>query len=392
MSVTILPVSTAAELRTFIRLPAHLADRRPNQVLPLWSEEEAYHDPKRNPALKECTLLRLLAMRNGAAVGRIMGIIHGGHNALHGTRTARFAQLDAIDDPSVSAALVGAVEAWARTHGMDSIIGPFGLSDKDPQGFQIEGFEHLPVLATPTNAAHLPKHVEAWGYTKHTDALAYRVPIPEQLPAGYYRVAERLLAMGEFHVVHLPSRKALKPWILPVLRLVNITYRDLLGFVPMDEKEMEHLAAQYMPVLDPDFVKILANKANDPVAFVVAMPDMSEGLFKARGSLFPFGFLHILVSMRRTKQLDLFLGAVHPLWQKHGLTCILAIELLGQARKRGMTHFDSHLILETNTAMRGEVERLGGEVWKRYRVYGKSLERSESIVVSDQSLVTVTND
>ncbi len=373
MSVTVLPVRTAAELRTFIRLPAHLADRRPNEVLPIWSEEEAYHDPKRNPALKECILVRYLALRGGVAVGRVMGIIHTGHNTLHGTRTARFAQLDAIDDPGVTAALVGAVEAWARDQGMDAIIGPFGLSDKDPQGLQIVGFEHLPVLATPTNAAHLPKHVEALGYTKHADALAYRVPIPEQLPAGYYRVAERIMASGEFHVVPLSSRKALKPWILPVLRLVNITYRDLLGFVPMDEHEMEHLAAQYMPVLDPAFVKILANKANEPVAFVVAMPDMSEGLFKARGSLFPFGFLHILLAMRRTRQLDLFLGAVHPLWQKQGLTCILAIELLGQARKRGMTHFDSHLILETNTAMRGEVERLGGEVWKRYRLYGKAL-------------------
>jgi hypothetical protein len=373
MSVNVIPVHTAADLRTFIRLPAHLADRRPNQILPLWSDEEAYHDPKRNPALKECTLVRYLAVRDGSVVGRVMGIIHAGHNAMHNSRTARFFQLDAIDDPSVSAALVGAVEAWARTQGMDGIIGPFGLSDKDPQGFQIEGFENLPVLATPTNAAHLPKHVEALGYTKHADALAYRVPIEARLPAGYYRVAERLLASGEFRVVPLASRKALKPWILPVLRLVNITYADLLGFVPMDEKEMEHLAAQYMPVLDPHFVKILANKADEPVAFVVAMPDMSEGLHKAKGKLFPFGFLHILLAMRRTKQLDLFLGAVHPLWQKHGLTCILAIELLGQAYKRGMTHFDSHLILETNAPMRGEVERLGGEVWKRYRVYGKSL-------------------
>jgi GNAT superfamily N-acetyltransferase len=373
MSVVIQPVSTAAELRTFIRLPANLSDRRANQVLPLWSEEEAYHDPKRNPALKECTLVRYLAVRKGVVVGRIMGIIHAGHNAMHNSRTARFSQLDAIDDPGVTAALVGAIEDWARNQGMDSIIGPFGLSDKDPQGFQIEGFEHLPVLATPSNAAHLPKHVEALGYTKHADALSYRVPIPEKLPAGYYRVADRLMESGEFRMVPLPSRKALKPWILPVLRLVNITYADLLGFVPMDEKEMEHLAAQYMPVLDPDFVKILANKSDEPVAFVVAMPDMSEGLFKAKGKLFPIGFLHILMSMKRTKQLDLFLGAVHPQWQKQGLTCILAIELLGQAHKRGMTHFDSHLILESNAAMRGEVERLGGEVWKRYRVYGKTL-------------------
>lgn len=373
MSIQVIPVGSASDLKTYIRLPARLADRRPNEVLPLWADERAFHDPVRNPALKECDLVRYLALRNGVPVGRIMGIVHKGHNAINKSKVARFFQLDAVDDPKVTAALVGEVENWARAQGMEAMIGPFGTSDKDPQGFQIEGFEHLPVLATPTNAPHLPRHLEALGYSKHADALSYRVAIAERLPEGYYRVAERIRAAGELRVVPLASRKALGPWILPVLRLVNITYTDLLGFVPMDEAEMKHLAAQYMPVLDPAFVKIIATEEDVPVGFVVAMPDMSEGLLKAKGSLFPLGFLHILLAMRRTEQLDLFLGAVHPAWQRHGLTCLLAIELLGEARKRGMTHFDSHLIQETNSAMRGEVERLGGEVWKRYRVFGKTL-------------------
>jgi hypothetical protein len=38
-----------------------------------------------------------------------------------------------------------------------------------------------------------------------------------------------------------------------------------------------------------------------------------------------------------------------------------------------MTHIDSHLVLESNTRMRGELERLGGTIWKRYRIYSRSL-------------------
>lgn len=373
MSLQVIRVSDAKALKTFIRLPAVLPDRRANMVLPLWADEEAFHDVNRNPALAECRVVRYIAYRSGVAVGRIMGIIHDGHNRAHGIHEARFFQLDAGNDAEVVHALLQEVEQWACGLGMRKIIGPFGTSDKDPQGLQVEGFEHLPVLATPNNAPHLPTLVERHGYVKHTDALAYRVNIPDPLPEGYYKVAQRLLATGGVHRVVLRSRRDLNPWILPVLRLVNITYKDLLGFVPMSEQEMEHLAAQYMPVLDPAFVKILANDQDEPIAFVVAMPDMSEGLQKARGSLWPFGFLHILWAMRRTKQLDLFLGAVHPEWQRHGLTCILAIDLLGEARQRGMTHFDSHLVLETNLPMRGEVERLGGQVWKRYRVFWKAL-------------------
>lgn len=366
-------VQGAKAQRRFIHLPEQLADQRPNRVPPVWADEHAFHDRRRNKALNDCDAVRFLAWRGDRCVGRVMGIVHRKHNRDHGERTARFYQLDMENDREVGKALLDAVEAWARGHGMDRIIGPFGLSDKDPQGAQVEGFEHLPVVATPTNPDFLPGHIEACGYTGFSDAVAYNTPIPEQLPPVYKRITDRLAASGEFRMVPIHSRRTLKPWVVPVFRLVNETYKDLLGFTPMDGPEMKKLAAQYMPVLDPELVKVLVDRNDHAVAFVVAIPDMSEGLRKARGRLFPFGFIHLLRSMRRAKQLDLLLGAVQPHLQGRGLTCLLANELLGTARARGFTHMDSHLILESNHRMRAEVERLGGTVWKRYRVYEKKL-------------------
>lgn len=371
MAVRIIPVQDDAALRTFIHLPAR-APGRTNFVPPLWADERAFHDPRRNVPLAACSVVRYLALDGTVPVGRVMGIVHPGHNTLKAERTARFNQLHAPDDPATVRALISAVESWARAQGMDRMIGPFGLSDKDPQGLQVEGFEHLPVLATPTNPAYLPPLVEACGYTKHADALAYRLDVPDRLPEVYHRIAQRVLA-GGLHVVPLRKRRDLRPWIVPVLRLVNATYGELLGFVPMDEAEMCKLAAQYMPVLDPAFVKIIADEQDAPVAFVVAMPDMSAGIQRAKGRLFPFGFIHLLRAMKRTTQLDLFLGAVRPDHQGRGLTTVLGLELMQSARERGLTHIDSHLVLETNTRMRSELERLGAVAWKRYRVYEKAL-------------------
>ncbi len=366
-------VVSRKQLRTFIHLPAQLADRRANYVPPIWADEVAFHDPKKNPGLADCDVVRFLAWHGDRCVGRVMGIIHNTYNTRNGERTARFYQLDVTDDKLVTAALIGTVEHWARARGMDRVIGPFGLSDKDPQGVQVEGFEHLPILATPTNPPFLPRYIEALGYAKLADAVVYKLPIPAELPAVYHAIAARLTRSGELRVVPFTSRKQLRPWILPVLRLVNVTYQDLLGFVPMTEAEMTKLAAQYMPVLDPAFVKVVADRANEPVAFVVAMPDMSKGMQKANGRVFPFGFIHLLLAMRRAKQLDLFLGAVRPDLQGRGLTCLLGVELMRTAKERGFTHIDSHLVLESNMRMRAEVERLGGWIWKRYRVFGKHL-------------------
>lgn len=366
-------VRDAAALRRYIRLPEHLPGQRPNYVPPVWADERAFHDPLRNKALADCEVVRFLAWQGQACTGRIMGIIHRLHNAQHGERTARFYQLDTVDDRAVGAALLTAVEQWARKHGMQRIIGPFGLSDKDPQGAQVEGFEHLPVVATPTNPAFLPAHIEAMGYAKQSDAVVYNTPIPQEMPALYRKVAERLVATGDLRIAPIASRKDLKPWVLPVLRLVNETYGGLLGFTAMTEEEMRKLAKQYLPLLDPQLVKVVMDRQGRAVAFVVGVPDMSEGLMRARGRLFPFGFIHVLRAMRRSRQLDLLLGAVRPDLQGRGVTCLLANELMDAAHKRGFTRMDSHLVLETNHRMRREVERLGGIIWKRYRVYGKDL-------------------
>lgn len=373
MQVTVRPVRSTSESERFVRIVQHLPDQRPNRVPPLLTDERELHHPRKNPQLQHCDTERWIAWCDGVAVGRIMGIIHRSHNAAHGEKTARFFQLDCIRDVSVVQALLGAVEEWAHSQGMDQIIGPFGFSDKDPQGLQIEGFEHLPVIATPTNPAWLPAMVEACGYGPHEDMLSYRMDIPRALPPSYALIAERCLRQYGLHRVPFHTKRELKPWIVPVLRLVNATYGDLLGFTPMSEVEMNALAAKYMFILDPRLVRLIADANKEPVAFVIASPDMSEGFVRANGRLLPFGFLHILRAMERSKQLDLLLGAVRPDLQGKGLTAALAISLFDTARERGFTHLDSHLVMQRNTRMRAELERLGAVVWKRYRVYQRML-------------------
>ncbi|HRD51397.1 MAG TPA: hypothetical protein PKY96_01990 [Flavobacteriales bacterium] len=371
--VMVRPISGSSELKSFIALPFHLPDQRPNRVPPLFVDERELHDARKNPQLQHCDAERWIAWRDGLAVGRIMSIIHRSYIEAHGEKTARFYQLDCIRDTEVVEALIGAVEEWARSKGMNRVIGPFGFSDKDPQGLQIEGFDHLPVIATPTNPDWLPALVEACGYAPFENILSYRMDIPRALPPSYPLIADRCLRHHGLHRVPLHTKRELKPWIVPVLRLVNATYGDLLGFAPMSEAEMRALASKYMFILDPQLVRLIADARKEPVAFVIASPDMSEGFARANGKLFPFGWWHILRAMKRSRQLDLLLGAVRPDLQGKGLTAALAISLFDTARERGFTHLDSHLVMERNTRMRAELERLGAVVWKRYRVYQREL-------------------
>jgi hypothetical protein len=336
-------------------------------------DEFKFHDPKHNKSILFTDTIRLIAYKNKQAVGRIMGIIHKKYNEQHDEQTARFFQLDCIDDLAVSHALIQYIENWSIKKGMNKLIGPFGYSDKDPEGLQIEGFEYLPIIATPTNPSYLQQLVETEGFTKKVDCVSYKIEVPEKLSFVHEKIFQRICQNKKLQLIEFSSKKQLKPYIVPVFRLINETYAHLFGFVPMTEDEMQRMAVQYMPVLDPAFVKVVMNENNELIAFVIAMPDMSIGIQKAKGKLFPFGFIHILSAAKKTRQLNLLLGAVKEKYRGMGIDVLMGQAVIQSAIKRKFNVMDSHLVLETNKPMCAVYENMNGVIYKRYRVYQKDL-------------------
>lgn len=374
MSINLLEVKTKKQLKDFIYLPEKLHAGQENWVHPIYMDEWAYFNPKKNKAFSYSDTLLLLAEKDGQVVGRVMGIINRRYNEVRNEKTARFGFLESIRDQEVVHALLSRVEQWAREKGMTRIIGPYGFSDQDPEGFLIKGFENRATIATYYNFEWLPEMVEKEGYTKDIDYFVYKIEVPREIPEIYHRVSERILRKGNFQLLEFKKRKEIKPWIRPILSLMNETYIDsnIYGYAPLDEKEMDDLARKYLPVLDPRFIKGVL-KDGQVVAFVVAIPDMTAGIKKARGRLLPFGFIHILRAQKKTKQLDLLLGAIKKEYRGLGLDALMGMAMLTSAREAGFEIMDTHHEMEANVRVRAEMERLGGKIYKIYRVYQKAL-------------------
>lgn len=373
MALELKVVNTKALLRQYIFLCETIYKKVDRWVPPFYDDEWAFHDPQKNKTLQHCDVIRVLAIMDGQAVGRIMGIIHHPYNQLHQEKTGRFFNLDCINNQGVAHALIEFVERWALDKGMNKLIGPFGFSDKDPQGLQIEGFNFLPVLATPANPTYLPELVVKEGYAKEVDCVSYQMSIPKKIPELYERIHERITRNQNLNLIEFRTKLQIKPYIIPVLKLVNETYAPLFGFAPMSEEEMKKFANQYLPVLDPGFVKVVADNEKNVVAFVVGIPDMSSGIQKAKGRIFPFGFIYILNVMKKSKQLNLMLGAIKNGYRGTGISAFMGKAMLESCIKRGIEVMDSHLILENNLPMRGECEKLHGKVCKRFRIFSKKL-------------------
>ncbi len=370
--LTIKEVHTRRDLRDFIYLPEKIHKNEVNWLPPIYMDEWKFFDRKKNRSFNYADALLLLAYRNNKPVGRIMGLINRRYNTINNEYHGRFCFMECYDDPETFHALISRIENWARQNGMNRIVGPLGFSDKDPQGFQIEGFEYPPFITSPNNSPYMVSLIEKEGYTKKVDLVNYIGAIPEIMPPVYEKVLERLNKIEEYRIWEFTTRKELKAVIIPVLQLMNDTFSEIYGFVPLNDREKSDLAATYLPIIDPRFVKVV-EKNGRLIGFAIGIPDMSPGIKACNGRLFPFGFLKVIRESRRSKKLLMLLGGVIKEFRGTGVDVMMGIKILQECRKSNMETIDSHLVLEDNLKMRREYERIGCEVVKKFRIYQKEL-------------------
>jgi len=366
-------VESSKLLRQFIFLPEKIHADHKQWVHPLYFDDKVFFDEKKNKSFLTADTILLLAYQDNKVVGRIMGIINNKYNEVHHEKNARFCFLDCYEDIEIARVLIEEVEQWARNKGMEKLVGPLGFSDKDPQGMLIEGFDEKVVIATNYNYPWMPSYIAQLGFKKEVDLVSYLMKIPEVIPPFLDKIYQRAIGNQDIIVREFSRKRELKPWVVPIFQLINEAYKHIYGFIPLEETEIISYAERYLPILDPHFVKVITDKNGKVIAFIISMPELSDGIRKAKGRLFPFGWYHILTAGKKTRLLTLLLGAVDPKWRGKGLDVILGVSILKTAVKKNMINMDSHLILENNSIMRAECDRYEGRLHKRYRIFSKPI-------------------
>ncbi len=366
-------VTTHRDLRDFIYLPEKVHKNEPDWLPPLYMDEWELYDKRKNKSFGYADGLLLLAYRDGKPAGRIMGLINRRYNEINHENHGRFCFMECYNDQEVFHALISRIEEWARQNGMSRLVGPLGFSDKDPQGFQIEGFEYPQFITSANNSPYMMTLIENEGYSKKIDLVNYLGDIPKEFPQVYERVLDKITRSKEFEIIEFQTKKQLKPWIIPILGLMNDTFAEIYGFVPLNDKEKSDFAARYLPILDPKFIKAV-QKDGEPIGFAIGMPDLSKGIKACRGRLLPFGFLKVLRESKRSRKLIMMLGGVRKEHRGKGIDVLMGVKILRDAINSRMETLDSHLVLEDNLKMRGEYERIGCKVVKKFRIYQKEIQ------------------
>lgn len=373
MSIEIREVKTDKDLSRFIRFPFSLYENNPYWVPPLLADEKLTLQRKTNPAFHHCDVKYWLAYRGKELCGRIAGIVNHLYISTWHNQYARFGWIDFVDDEEVSNALYETVESWARAQGMVAVHGPLGFTDMDHEGMLVEGFGELGTIATIYNYPYYPVHTERCGYRKDTDWLEYEVTVPPSIPEKALRVAG--LAAERRHVHVLPAKKSkdFLPYAHQIFDVINTTYKDFYGFVQLTKEQIDWYVKQYFPNIVPDYVKVILDEHNTVAGFVIGLPSLSKALQKAKGRLFPFGFIHILKALKKPETIDLLLGAIRPDLQGKGADAFLITELAESCLKNGIRSAESNPELENNLLVQGHWKNFQRRQHKRRRCYIKQL-------------------
>ena len=373
MGVEIREVKTRQDLKSFINLPAKIHKDHTNWVPPIYMDDWAFFDSKKNKSFSYCDTILLLAYKEDKAVGRIMGIINHRYNEMHNEKDGRFCFMETWNDDEVFNSLILYVENWVKDKGMINLVGPLGFSDKDPQGFLIDGFDAPMVIAANGNLPYMPELIEKKGYDKKVDCVVYKVDIPDKIPEIYTKIYDRVMSRGKIKVLEFTKRSQIKPFIRPIFTLLNETFKDIYAFAPFEISEMDDFANRYLILMDPRFIKVITNNEGEIIAFFIAMPDISKGIVASKGKILPFGIFQIFRAQKKTKQLNLLLGGVKEEYRGLGVDVVMGIKMFETAIQRGMEYMDTHLELEDNVKMNAEFKFMGKTIYKRYRIYTKAI-------------------
>jgi len=374
-NIEIREVVSPADLKTFITVPWTIYTDDPHWVPPLKFERKEAFSPK-NPFFQHARWKAWVAYRDGMAVGRISAQIDDLYLEKHDAQTGFFGLIESPEDPVITGALFETAENWLRSEGMRTILGPFNLGINQEIGCLVDGFDTPPFIMMGHARPYYDAMIRACGFDKATDVLAYNID-PKQfaLPATVQRLMKRQRS-------HMTLRKVDRKNTLSELQVLrdifNDAWSDNWGFVPFTENEFNAIGKELFMIVPPDFT-VVAETEGEPAAFLVMLPNLNEAAADLNGKLFPFGWAKLLwrLKVRFPKSGRIALMGVRKKYQDTMMgpaLAFLTIEAMHEPSLRyGVEDVEMSWVLEDNHAMCNIIEKVGGRVTKRYRMYGKSL-------------------
>jgi hypothetical protein len=381
-ALAVRPVVTKADTNAFVELAYRLNGSDPHWVAPLRDEVKATIDPKKNGWFSHAEAQLFLAERSGKVVGRISA--HIDRLALDmpaeqgfGPGTGFWGLFEA-EDAEVAAAVIAQAEAWLKDKGMTRALGPVSLSIWEEPGLLVKGHDHSPTVLMGHHPAHYQGWVEAQGYSPAKKLITYDLDITQ----GFPPLVQRIIAAGEKNArirIRKVDKSRFDEEARIILAILNDAWSDNWGFVPLTQPEIDDVGKKLKPLVFEDLIMI-SELDGEPVAFMVTLPDLNEPLKPLKGSLLPFGWIKLLLWLRKPKARTMrvpLMGVVKRL-QSSRMASQLAFMMIEYIRRAAVPNYGASRgeigwILDDNQGMIAIADTIESRINREYLIYQKPI-------------------
>ncbi len=376
MAVEVVDPANRRALIEFVRMPWRVYRYDNHWVAPIVVDHLQFLRPEKNPFFSHADgVYFLLRDAKGRAQGRIAITIDHAYEEFHGEKMGAFGFFETVKDYAVAKELLNAGEQWLRERGIEVMRGPLSFSTNHECGLLIEGFNEDPVIMMPYNPPYYKDFLERYGFTKAKDLYAYWFEIWRDVPSQVLNLAEKLQKRYGFKIRKANVRR-FNEELERFITVYNDAWEANWGFVPLKREEVVHMAKRLKPLVVPDLALIAEKADGEPVAVSLSLPDYNQVFKRMKGSLFPLGIFKFYLYSRHITQGRLVALGVRKAFRNKGLELLLSLHSLEAGRKRGYHGGELSWTLEDNHAINSFIEKLGGRLYKRYRIYEMTLKAS----------------
>ena len=377
MPITIREVTTDKQFRQFYKFQNRLY-RKCRYYVPTLDMDQK-HSLKEDPALLYSKRKLFLAYNDkGKVVGRVQGIINPRYNDYYGLKRVRFGWFDFEEDPSIAEALIDAVQKWGKEEGMTEIHGPLAYNTLGRQGMLVEGFDKEPQVNCLYNYPYYVDYMQKMGFEKECDWIQYEMDPGQGLPEKLGRISKLLIERYGLQVLKIrqvKKDKALKEKLLAqFFKIYNESFKAVHNFIPLTKEEEEEMGNHYFSYLKEGLTCMVLDKDGNLAAFGVSVPSLSRAFKRARGKLFPIGWIFILLAFWRYKKVDLLLLGSAPEWHSKGLSAIFHTKMETNYYKMKLKSAISNPQIDTNIAAIKVWDSYKKEFYMRRRCWIRSID------------------
>ncbi|MEW6003803.1 MAG: hypothetical protein AB1695_00660 [Stygiobacter sp.] len=366
--IKIKTINTKSEIKKFIKFAWEIYKDDPYWVSPLIFDKMRILDREKHPFYKHASAEFFIAEKDGKMVGRIAAIKNELHNQVHNDKVGFFGFFECINDQQVANALFDAAKNWLKEKGCDTMRGPANPSSNDEYGMLIEGFDDEPRILMTYNPKYYLDLCDNYGFKKAKDLYAYSLENQKVVSSEKLRrVAEIARQRSRLKITQL-NMKEFKKELDKVKYVYNKAWAPNWGFVPMTDEEIDAMAKDLKPLVEPSLV-LFGEIDNELVGFALVMLDYNQIFKSFNGRLLPFNFIKLFTQRKKITWSRVLTLGIIPEYQKRGLDAVFYWEIVNRAAKVGILKGEASWILEDNAMMNRGAQVMNGEVYKKYRIY-----------------------